>query len=390
MNINNNQPINNSLANPMNINNNQSINNSSVNPMNINNNQPINNSSTNPMNINNNQQNNNQTNNNPLFNPMNPNNNFFNRTYYGGIQPNTNNFNSTYNGMNQQNNSHFLNQTIFNSNPPTIFNSNPPNNNFFNRTYYGGNYINPLTLTMHFNTNPLNNRTNIINPMNNAQNNLLNQNTLPNNGNFNNYGYNNPPNLFQNSNNNFIQNNNMNMYQNPFYPNPNPMLPFRNNLNNSLIYQPYLSVNNINMNWPNNNYNNYIPPPLINNNNKNNNEINTQNNGSNELVLPKEGNNIAKMQLFKELDEFQYKNKDKFDIKLIEDTCSICLAEYKIASILKIFPCGHIFHKKCIRDWLIKSNECPICKHDLTNEINLRKEELEKNFAEEEKEDEIS
>ena len=70
-----------------------------------------------------------------------------------------------------------------------------------------------------------------------------------------------------------------------------------------------------------------------------------------------------------ELDEFQYKHLKKYSA-LKEDKCPICLQKYKGADIIKEFPCKHIFHKNCIFKWLNKSNKCPMCKYDITNDVN--------------------
>ena len=69
-----------------------------------------------------------------------------------------------------------------------------------------------------------------------------------------------------------------------------------------------------------------------------------------------------------ELDEFQYKHMEKFNL-VKEDKCPICLAKYKGSDIIKEFPCKHIFHKKCILKWLKQSNKCPLCNHDITEDI---------------------
>jgi hypothetical protein len=74
-------------------------------------------------------------------------------------------------------------------------------------------------------------------------------------------------------------------------------------------------------------------------------------------------------QFILELDEFQFKHLKKYSA-LKEDKCAICLQKYKGADIIKEFPCKHIFHKNCIFKWLKQSNVCPICKHDLTDDIN--------------------
>ena len=74
-------------------------------------------------------------------------------------------------------------------------------------------------------------------------------------------------------------------------------------------------------------------------------------------------------QFILELDEFQFKHLKKYSA-LKEDKCAICLQKYKGADIIKDFPCKHIFHKNCIFKWLKKSNVCPLCKYDITNDVN--------------------
>ena len=74
-------------------------------------------------------------------------------------------------------------------------------------------------------------------------------------------------------------------------------------------------------------------------------------------------------QFILELDEFQFKHLKKYSA-LKEDKCPICLQKYKGTDIIKEFPCKHIFHKNCIFKWLKKSNLCPLCKYDITNDVN--------------------
>ncbi|CAN0909275.1 E3 ubiquitin-protein ligase MBR2 [Linum grandiflorum] len=49
--------------------------------------------------------------------------------------------------------------------------------------------------------------------------------------------------------------------------------------------------------------------------------------------------------------------------KNLEDSCAICLEEYKKGSrIGKLRKCGHEYHMGCIKKWLTVKNSCPICK----------------------------
>ncbi|KAJ0100240.1 hypothetical protein Patl1_20347 [Pistacia atlantica] len=46
-----------------------------------------------------------------------------------------------------------------------------------------------------------------------------------------------------------------------------------------------------------------------------------------------------------------------------DNTCSICLSEYKPREILKTMPhCLHCFHAECIDEWLTLNASCPICR----------------------------
>ena len=114
--------------------------------------------------------------------------------------------------------------------------------------------------------------------------------------------------------------------------------------------------------------------------NENNNQNNSQNNNesdnddSNEENNEEDNNELQTFKLKKKkfilnLNEFQYKHIKKYS-KNKEKKCSICLVKYQKPDILKEFPCNHIYHKNCILKWLEKSNICPLCKYDITNDVN--------------------
>ncbi|KAK0053421.1 mucin-5AC [Biomphalaria pfeifferi] len=42
--------------------------------------------------------------------------------------------------------------------------------------------------------------------------------------------------------------------------------------------------------------------------------------------------------------------------------CSICLKSYRPRDEVRVLPCGHRFHRKCIDTWLKKTCSCPMCR----------------------------
>mmetsp|Transcript_84530 Transcript_84530/g.154237 ORF Transcript_84530/g.154237 Transcript_84530/m.154237 type:complete len:319 (+) Transcript_84530:143-1099(+) len=45
-------------------------------------------------------------------------------------------------------------------------------------------------------------------------------------------------------------------------------------------------------------------------------------------------------------------------------SCAICLGAFRRRQELRLLPCKHFFHKKCIDQWLTQRCVCPLCRSD--------------------------
>ena len=53
---------------------------------------------------------------------------------------------------------------------------------------------------------------------------------------------------------------------------------------------------------------------------------------------------------------------------LLEETnkeCLICLSEQEIGSYAVKLPCGHLYHRPCLVEWLEKHCTCPVCRYEI-------------------------
>lgn len=66
------------------------------------------------------------------------------------------------------------------------------------------------------------------------------------------------------------------------------------------------------------------------------------------------------------------------DEKLQKDfnthSCSICIDSFEDDESIKILPCFHQFHTKCVDDWLLRKSICPVCKFDIDSNEDYAQE----------------
>jgi hypothetical protein len=114
----------------------------------------------------------------------------------------------------------------------------------------------------------------------------------------------------------------------------------------------------------------------LNKNQRTGNRNSIRNNHNNVVPTQEELEKLEKMKKIKQLIENdlvpQYYSKELDDKEF--NGCPICLKKFRdnISKII-ILPCNHIFHYKCLYDWLINNQhwKCPICNLDLTENVKL-------------------
>ena len=59
--------------------------------------------------------------------------------------------------------------------------------------------------------------------------------------------------------------------------------------------------------------------------------------------------------------------REEFDGFRAEEAgdCSVCCDELRGETEVRRLPCGHVFHKSCILNWLQLTNSCPLCRAKL-------------------------
>jgi len=44
--------------------------------------------------------------------------------------------------------------------------------------------------------------------------------------------------------------------------------------------------------------------------------------------------------------------------------CVVCMCDFECRQVVRVLPCAHEFHSKCVDKWLKSNRTCPICRGD--------------------------
>jgi len=81
------------------------------------------------------------------------------------------------------------------------------------------------------------------------------------------------------------------------------------------------------------------------------------------------------------------------DVQLVNDedekNCPICLKNFEQDDIVNNLPCKHRFHSDCIKQWLQKTNSCPVCRRQYPTDDERYEEMMKHKHRQKEREQDI-
>ncbi|CAG2184061.1 unnamed protein product [Oppiella nova] len=63
-----------------------------------------------------------------------------------------------------------------------------------------------------------------------------------------------------------------------------------------------------------------------------------------------------------QLPSYRYKPENAHESD--QTTCVVCMCDFEAKQNLRVLPCAHEFHVRCVDKWLKTNRTCPICRGD--------------------------
>ncbi|XP_067936357.1 RING finger protein 44-like [Watersipora subatra] len=65
-----------------------------------------------------------------------------------------------------------------------------------------------------------------------------------------------------------------------------------------------------------------------------------------------------------QLFSYRFSSEMKRDSTKEQTSCVVCMCDFESRQMLRVLPCSHEFHSKCVDKWLKSNRTCPICRAD--------------------------
>ncbi|XP_019618253.1 PREDICTED: RING finger protein 215-like isoform X2 [Branchiostoma belcheri] len=62
---------------------------------------------------------------------------------------------------------------------------------------------------------------------------------------------------------------------------------------------------------------------------------------------------------------YKHFHRRRHDGEKEKDACAVCLDHFYPGQAVRVLPCFHEFHRKCVDSWLIKKRTCPLCTFNI-------------------------
>lgn len=67
-----------------------------------------------------------------------------------------------------------------------------------------------------------------------------------------------------------------------------------------------------------------------------------------------------------QLPSYRYANEDSSEDSE-QTVCVVCMSDFETRQMVRVLPCSHEFHSKCVDKWLKTNRTCPICRGDASS-----------------------
>jgi len=68
-----------------------------------------------------------------------------------------------------------------------------------------------------------------------------------------------------------------------------------------------------------------------------------------------------------QLPSYRFSSEEGSSNQNDQTVCVVCMSDFETRQLVRVLPCSHEFHAKCVDKWLKTNRTCPICRGDAAN-----------------------